>query len=267
MPEPPASDRDLDETTALAAVREQLPALGCRAAAHLGSGWECDVYVLDDRYVARFPRNADAAGWVDMEQAILGLVADSLASAFSVPRVVGRGGPGAHFPYDFLVCEYVPGVRADWLPESVCDRLAMDLGRALTRIHSVSPDAAREAGVPPADDGYAGTRRFLHGDFSGDNIVADPASGRLVGVIDWSNAVVGDPAQDFTWLVLWRGWRFTHAALGAYELPVDDDFLERLRFHAQLRALEWATDSIRRRADPELHLMWLRNAFSLVSAP
>jgi aminoglycoside phosphotransferase (APT) family kinase protein len=26
---------------------------------------------------------------------------------------------------------------------------------------------------------------FLHGDFRGDNIIIDPASGRLAGVIDW----------------------------------------------------------------------------------
>lgn len=265
----PSSDRDLDEFIALGAVREQLPALECRRAEYLGSGWGADVYRLDDRLVARFPRNAEAAQWVDFDQAVLGLVASALASAFAVPRVVGRGRAGAYFPYDFLVCEFVPGVAAGCTTAPVSEELAADLGRALTRIHSVPVDDARAAGLREVDwddSGYTGMLRFLHGDFRDGNIIVDPASGRLVGVIDWGNAAVGDPALDFMTLVLWRGWEFTYRALGAYELPTDDGFLDRVRYHAQLQALQALTDAIRRRADPELHLSWVRNALSLDSA-
>jgi aminoglycoside phosphotransferase (APT) family kinase protein len=264
MPERPTSDRDLDEVIALGAVREQLPALECHRATHLGSGWAVDVYLLDDRFVARFPRNADLARWVDWDQAMLGLVTSSLGSVFSVPKVVGRGWAGAYFPYDFLVCEFVPGVGADHITASVSDQLVTDLGRALSRIHSVSVADALEAGLRQDDnDDYAGPLCFLHGDFSADNIIIDPASGRLVGVIDWGNAAIGDPALDFMWLVLWRGWRFMHTVLDAYQLPIDDGFLDRVRLHAQIRALEWLTDSVKRGLDTEPHLRWLRNAFSL----
>lgn len=198
MPERPQSDRKLDELIALNAVREQLPWLECQSAKHLGSGWAADVYVLDDRFVARFPRNGDVARWVDADQAILGLVANSLASAMSVPKLIGRGTAGAYFPYDFLVCEFVPGIGADRLNTPVSDQLILDLGRALTRIHSVSVSAAVDAGVRQYQyDNYSGTLHFLHGDFSPDNIIVDPATGRLVGVIDWGNAALGDPALDF----------------------------------------------------------------------
>jgi aminoglycoside phosphotransferase (APT) family kinase protein len=269
MPERPHSDRDLDESIALAAVREQLPALGCRRAEHLGSGWAVDAYLLDDRLVARFPRTAEAATWVDFDEAVLGLVAPALRSVCAVPTVVGRGRAGAHFPYDFLVCELVRGVSAEWGTAPVSEELAADLGRALTRIHAVPVDEARAAGlreVDRDDSGVAGRLRFLHGDFRSGNIIVDPASGRLAGVIDWTNAAIGDPALDFMTLVLWRGWAFMHRALGAYELPVDDGFLDRVRYHAQLQALEWLTDSIRRGLDPALPLTSLCNAFSLVPA-
>jgi aminoglycoside phosphotransferase (APT) family kinase protein len=76
----------------------------------------------------------------------------------------------------------------------------------------------------------------VHGDFRAGNIIVDPASGRLAGVIDRGNAAVGDPALNFMTLVLWRGWAFTLQALAG---------------------------SIRRRADPALHLEWVCDAFSL----
>jgi aminoglycoside 2''-phosphotransferase len=267
MPERPKSDRDLNEVIALGAVREQLPALQCHRANHLGSGWAADVYLLDNRFVARFPRNAEVAQWVDWDEALLRLVGSSLASEFSIPKLVGRGRAGAHFPHDFLVCEFVPGVGADRLAAPISDELITDLGEALTRIHSVSVDDALKTGLRQADDDdYAGTLCFLHGDFSADNIIIDPVSGRLVGVIDWGNAAIGDPAFDFMSLVLWRGWQFMHRVLEAYQLPVDETFLDRVKFHAQVQALQWLTDSVKRRLDPELHLTWLRNAFSLDSA-
>jgi aminoglycoside phosphotransferase (APT) family kinase protein len=268
--ERPCSDRDLDESIALAVVREQFPALGCCRAERLGSGWGSDAYLLDDRLVARFPRTAEAAEWVDFEHAVLALVARALSPAFAVPTVSGRGRGCARFPYDFLLCDFVRGTPADRETAPVHAELAADLGRALTRIHCVPVDAARRAGLREVewdDSGYARPLCFLHGDFRAGNIIVDPDSGRLVGVIDWGNAAVGDPALDFATLVLWRGWAFTHRALDAYELPVDDGFLERVRYHARTQSLHSLTETVRRRADTALHLEWLLNAFSLVPAP
>ena len=260
----PKSDRSLNASIALAAVQEQLPGLECERATHLASGWAFDVYLLDDRFAARFPRNAEIARWTDFDEAILGFVASALASDFSVPKVVGRGTHGAHFPHDFLVCELVAGIVADRVAAADSEQLAGDLGRVLTRIHSVSVDDASNIGVrQPEWDVYTGTPCFLHGDFSLDNVIVDEASGRLVGVIDWGNAELGDPARDFVPLVLSRGWGFVNAVLGSYQRPVDDDFLDRVRVTAQLKALQWLTDSVLRRADLALHLTWMRNVFSL----
>lgn len=270
MPERPRSDRQLDETIALAAVREQLPDLKCSVARKLGSGWASDVYLLDECFVAAFPRNAEVARWVDSDQEILGLVASDLATAFPVPRVRGRARGGTAFPHDFLVRDFVPGVPADSLAAPPSDLLASDLGRALGRIHAVFVDDARRAGLREVEwdySGFAGPLNFVHGDFSAGNIIVNPDTGRLAGIIDWGNAAIGDPALDFMSLVLWRGWRFAHVVLDAYQLPTGEGFLERVRYHAQLQALQWLADSIRRRLDPELHLDWLRNAFSLTSAP
>jgi aminoglycoside phosphotransferase (APT) family kinase protein len=261
----PPSDRHLDASTALAAVREQLPSLKCSRAELLGTGWGADIYLIDDNLTARFPRTSEGAQGIHFDQAVLGLASSFLSSAFALPAVVERGRAGAYFPYDFLVCAFVPGVTAGDATAPYSEELAVDIGRALTRIHSVPVNDARDAGVRGVDwddSGYDKNPRFLHGDFRDGNLIVDATSGRLVGVIDWGNAAVGDPALDFMTLVLWRGWDFMHRVLAAYELPIDDQFLDRVRRHAQIQALQALTDSVKRKADLELHLAWLRNAFS-----
>lgn len=237
MPTRPASDRFMDEGVALRAVREQFSHLTGDASL-LGSGWFTDVYVVGQGYTVRFPRNSEAAQHLDREAAVLELVASELGGSIAVPRVVHHGKAGAHFPHPFLVCEFVSGVSADAPEVPCCDELASDLGRALTLIHSIPVAAARRVGVREPDwDDYQGTPSFLHLDFRGDNILVDPESGRLAGVIDWGNAAVGDPALDFMWLVVWRGWPFAQAVLGNYARPVDAAFVRRVERKAELQAL------------------------------
>ncbi len=267
MPARPRADRELNEEIALRAVREQLPTVACKSATLLGMGWATDVYLLDQRLVARFPRNTEVADYVDHDEAVLKLIESELSEFFAVPRVLHRGKAGAHFPHDFMVCEYVPGIGADNPQAPFADALASDLGIALTHIHSIPLAGPSRVGLgQPNWDDYSGPLRFLHGDFSPDNIIVNEDSGRLVGVIDWGNAAIGDPAIDFIWLVCWRGWSFTHAVLDAYGAPREGDFVDRVRRNAQIQALQWLLDSVRRGRDLELHLSWVRNVFSIDGA-
>jgi len=268
MPQRPESDRPLDDAIALAALREQFPEQRFRHVRALGSGWGTDAYLVDQRLVARFPRNAALAAWLDRDEALLRYVASALGSAFAVPEVRHRGNPGEHFAHGFLVCALVPGVGADQAGVVFDEALIGDLGAALTHIHSAPLESAKQLGLEQeAWDGYQGPLCFIHGDFSPDNFMVDPQSGRLTGVIDWGNAAIGDPALDFVPLVLWLGWDVALAVVAAYRLSAGHDLVERIRFHAQVQALQWLTDTIKRRADPEVHLLWLKNAFELRSAP
>src|SRR5690242_12551396 len=192
FPGRPKRDRELDERIALAAVRERLPALACETARHLGSGWGFDVYLLDERYVARFPRTASIAQDIDVDESIHRFV-NSLSLPFSTPAVVARAAGGSHFPHRFLVYTYVAGVSSErWVRRSP-PKLASDLGLALTRIHSASVHEAIKVAVPDPDQGDASRPRcFTHGDFGGGNIILHPDTGRLAGVIDWGNSQIGD---------------------------------------------------------------------------
>lgn len=267
MPERSECDRPLDDAIALAALREQFPEQGFVEARPLGSGWATDAYLVDNRLVARFPRSTELAEWLDRDEALLQYVAAFIGSDVAVPEVRLRGQPGEHLPHGFLVCALVPGVGAEHPAAPFNDGVVDDLGRALTAVHSIPLEGAKGLGLrQEAWDDYKGPLRFIHGDFSPDNLMVDPLSGRLTGVIDWGNAATGDPALDFVPLVHWRGWEFAQAVMSAYRLEAGSDFIERIRFHAQVQALQWLTDTIKRRVDPGLHLNWLKNAFGLRSA-
>jgi aminoglycoside phosphotransferase (APT) family kinase protein len=117
------------------------------------------------------------------------------------------------------------------------DRLPVQLGEALARIHSIDPGATglpvpegeptlvqleqweRELDrigepLPAVELGLRWLRanrpesaepRLVHGDFRLGNFIVDENG--LAAVIDWELAHLGDPAEDIGWLCI-RSWRF-----------------------------------------------------------
>jgi aminoglycoside 2''-phosphotransferase len=274
MLHPPASDRDLTPRIVQAVLREQFPELGHESVVHLGSGWEYDAYLVDEAVVLRFPRYAEVAAGLDRVESILKLVVESVAADLTVPRIILRGEPGAHFPHRFFGHRIIPGVPAISERAPECANLASDLGRALGALHSIPPATAEALGAarqkwtcrsafdglvalvaeaegiqdlapaavewlragPTVPAEYRGPPRVLHDDLSPDHIIVDASSGRLRGVIDWGLAL-GDPAQDLTFILPWWGWEFTTRLLESYGQPLDEPFVQRLDFLARVRSL------------------------------
>jgi aminoglycoside phosphotransferase (APT) family kinase protein len=119
------------------------------------------------------------------------------------------------------------------LDPEAAERLASGLAALLTALAAVDPspalrrllgpplDAAWWAGVerratdallhllPPetraraaqelraaVEAAHGAPHRLAHGDLSGRNVLIDPATGRLTGVLDWDSLAMGDPALD-----------------------------------------------------------------------
>ncbi|TWP46524.1 phosphotransferase [Lentzea tibetensis] len=172
----------------------------------------------DVKWVLRAPRRPSVAARVPVEGALLDLIADRLPVA--VPRWTVR-------TPDFVAYERLPGAAADPLPQRYFD----DVGRFLAALHAVPVDevaatgleirsaaairetiarkvhrARAELGISTAlwehwqrwlaDDSTWPPRSVLaHADvIPSHTLVAD---GRVVGLLDWSDALVGDPAADF----------------------------------------------------------------------
>lgn len=82
-----------------------------------------------------------------------------------------------------------PGIYANWTALFADGRLDRDgwetIAAALVQLSADSP----------------APRALVHGDVGFDNIIADPSG--ITGVIDWANALYGDPLFDIAWLSFW----------------------------------------------------------------
>ena len=74
-----------------------------------------------------------------------------------------------------------------------------------------------------------------HSDFGTSNILFDPASGRVCGILDFGSAGLGDPAYDFAGLLSSYGEGFLHRCARVY--PELEGFLPRVRFYQGTFAL------------------------------
>jgi aminoglycoside phosphotransferase (APT) family kinase protein len=212
----------------------------------VGGGLDHDVYRTGDLVL----RVGDPAT-VAREAVLLRLLAGALPCPVPVPQLVDE-------------VEGVLGHR--WLPgEPLLGRpappgLAATLGLVLRRLHDV--DAARLAdhGLPEegddlsvfADDlsgpehllatvrrtvpGPGPHRVLVHADLGAEHLLVD--GGRLSGILDWSDAVVSDPAVDFARLLRDFGPAFLDDVVAAYDGPPDDGFPDRVLFLARCAALE-----------------------------
>ena len=181
---------------------------------------------ISDVYVVLLPR-ADAGHDINRrvrrELAALGALL-RVNLPFRVPRALGLW-PDRHGPA--LARTFVPGIPLDlragpqprvppWavvgeiaaaihgidpaaLPPTLASpRTRQDHGReALATLATLDLPEAREAlgwaseHLPPAEPA-----RLLHGDLLGQNILIDPTTDPLHGVIDWERVAFGDPAFD-----------------------------------------------------------------------
>lgn len=109
---------------------------------------------------------------------------------------------------------------------------------------------------------FAGPLRLIHQDLSPEHVLVNPATGLLTGILDWTDAILGDAARDFVFLVAWRGWPFTEEVLGSYPHTVDAGFRDRLRFMARLLTPVWLGYAIARGTEVEKLTTWVRNAYA-----
>jgi aminoglycoside phosphotransferase (APT) family kinase protein len=179
-------------------------------------GFDFKVVVLDEEWVVRIPRRTGVIEALRLETVLLPRIAPELpvqVPSFDVvsqepPFVVYRLIPGTP-----LAGEDERGVRAflealhrvsivglpadDWV-ETYRRRCAVF--RELVFPLLDERERAAADGLFAEVDSLAGfTPSLVHGDLGGEHMLVD--GGKLVGVIDWADAGVGDPALDYSWLV------------------------------------------------------------------
>jgi aminoglycoside phosphotransferase (APT) family kinase protein len=197
-------------------------------------GYDFRVLVLDDTWVVRIARRPACAEAMAAEAAFLPVLAEALPvrvpefeladNGVAVYRLIG-GTPLADEEEgvrEFL--EALHAVPVDDLPVERPDWLET-YRRQCEKFRAIAPPHLRER----AEELFAEVETlrgfepvFTHSDLGPEHLLC--RDGRLVGVIDWGDARVGDPALDYAWLL---NGPFPH-------WEVDDELRRRARFYWRL---------------------------------
>lgn len=131
----PKSERNIDERLVSTLVSEQFPELPLESARFLAQGWDCTVWVIDERWAFRFPRRAVVAPCIARELAVLPLLAPKLPAAIPNPQFHGR--PTGDYPWPFFGAALIPGEEASEaaLDDDARLRIATALGEFLATLH------------------------------------------------------------------------------------------------------------------------------------
>ncbi len=91
-----------------------------------------------------------------------------------------------------------PGDDEGWVArwEQLADRLRTDVLPTIASARGRSRAEAEVSAAVSAAAAVASLGGLTHGDLGGENVLLDPASGAVVGVLDWDEAGPGDPAVD-----------------------------------------------------------------------
>ena len=224
-----------DDASIHRTIAEHLPHLAHEAIESLGAGWAFWAYRVGDK-VLRFPRDAEFTHTLAVEAAVMRELAPTLPLPVAVIDV-HEGGPGGlpftghrfvpGVPVVDLPRQLAPGAgsvlgefiramhsfpveRAAALglpklspPQRQAARRSFFSNEVVRRIFSLLTNEGRE-------HVRATFRAFLenpshfdwqpvvtHCDIDARNVLADPETGELTGVIDWGDLSIADPAGDF----------------------------------------------------------------------
>lgn len=227
-------DDELTITTAQvrALVADQHPRwrdLPVTALPHRGT--DHAMFRLGDDLAVRLPRIAWAREAVDRELASTARLAELVGVEAPVPVAVGE--PGHGYPWRWSVVRWVHGAT----PTRPSPAFAHDVAHVVLRLRALDLPGRRNdrRGHPLADlteqvaadahqvrdevdvdlvlrawarsceaDPWDGVGVWLHGDVAPGNLVV--RDGRLVGLLDWGGAGLGDPAGD-----IGLAWNFLDA--------------------------------------------------------
>ena len=213
----------------------------------VGNGWDNAAYLVEERFIFRFPQRSSAGPLMARENALLPLVAPQVPLKIPVPRFMGS--PQEGYPYPFNGYEILLGVTAcTRVPDDAQRRaLAEDLARFLRALHTIDPQPLRERGLPQDligrldpvrlnvdEEPLEGARCVVHGDLYARHLLLD-SERRLCGVIDWGDLHYGQPAVDLMVVHQVIPPHHHDAFFAAYG-PVDERAWRFARYRAQFHA-------------------------------
>src|SRR5512139_1925629 len=139
------AEHDVGRDLAARLIGSRFPGLRRATVEPLATGWDNTVFLVDGRWVFRFPRRTAALECLRRETAVLPLIADGLPLPVPLPELIGE--PGDDYPWPFWGARLLPGTElADSaLPDRDRVRAGARAGEFLRALHD--PEVARTAGA------------------------------------------------------------------------------------------------------------------------
>lgn len=215
----------------------------------VASGYASEVFRSDRGHIVRVGKHPLAVDSYRLEQALLPGIASDLP--VQVPVVTHLAPPSEAFPFSVAVHREIKGAPAS--PEAMSETVAEGLGQFLAALHRVPPGRAATLGVrvleawqdalawarvcdPAIEDARVreALREWLVGVAEGTRFAAQQAAaltlchfdawcenlllrdGRLVGVLDFGDACLAEPAAEWAALAYYPR-EFALATIEAYQ--------------------------------------------------
>ena len=261
----------VDNTEAIAAIRT-CTLLDVRDVKRIPGGWGSWTFDVDGQWIFRFPRTESASAAGARELRFLPELAGHVDFDVPTPRWSGTWNARPFFGYPRIVGHPLEVVDVDKNPGVAVRLVSMvhqihtfDRMRAIDllgvegttkewqrryadlRTHAQSDigsltDANTASLLERGFDdfesaSFAFTPTLIHGDLGTDHFLIDHETGWPVGIIDFEDVDVGDPAIDFIGFWITLGPQRTRRMLGKYEGEVDSGFIVRLKAYWWMGAL------------------------------
>ncbi len=269
-----------------AAIAAALPGLTIHTCCFLAEGWDNSAWEVNGDRIVLFPKRAEVAASQETQRGLLDALAPLLpvsiphidcivrADALPYPGIGYRKLPGIqltkisadHLEPENLAAQIgafltalhrFPPARAACLgvPDTTPAAWRAQYAAMLAALRALFPRLTPPERAwtetffaayldDPAHFQFAPV--LLHRDLGGDHLLLDARSGDLTAVIDWGDASIGDPAQDFCGLP--AAW--LPALLASYGGAVDATFADRVAFYRALQPYHTLLFGLRSGGEP-----------------
>ena len=261
MSDPWVPERIVTPEQARLLIGSQFPQFSQSELEHYSQGWDNVAYLVDGKYVFRFPQRQVAGGLIEREINFLPEIATKVPVKTTTPLFAGNA--AQDYPWRFAGYERLPGDTACSRDLSLEERgtLAEDLAHFLRALHSI--DATQFQPPLPHDDigkldpnrlqvdeePLIGAHTVVHGDLYARHLLLDDAN-RLTGVIDWGDLHFGNPAVDLSVVHMMIPSRFFGRFLDIYG-EVDERTWRFARHRARHHA-SYCIDYATKKSDQDL---------------
>jgi len=251
-------------------IENNFPQVRIYCVERILGGWDSDAFEINGDLIFRFPKWSETERSIQKEISLL----PELAKVFPV-RIPDFKFIGEYDKKVFVGYKKIPGrplASCNYSSNNLADQIA----KVITEIHRFPVHKAMKLKVPKInwrreytefydrvrdkafplmsetlqekailvfegfihnEDNFRFEPVFIHHDLSGDaHILCDPEVNKITGIIDWGDAVIGDPAIDFTGIYWDCGEEFTRRVLANYAGRVDETFWERTVFYYKIGA-------------------------------